>query len=390
MDYCIKSEVTETQKNPNLDIAQTKFALCLNEYFQNESLEKELLNYIVADNMAPYYESVCNDLHWKLNNELLTAMKEKNTKALEEFDEEIDYALNNLSAVDIKYAYLNKANYLSKIGDKENAIKVLRQAYEVTVALGSKLDNVFHCIRIGLFFMDLELVNSNLLKAEDLIAQGADWHSRNCYQMLKALYSLAIRDFTTSTNLFTHAVSTFVCTELISYMEFIKYTILSSVLTLNRSVLKKKILDNADVQQALHYDVVFKEYLHSFYDSDYKLFFLRLRDVEVFMKKNMLLNRHYKFYVREMKAKAYDQLLSTYISVKISYMADQFGVSTDYIENEVSKLVADKKLNYKIDKINNTIINTMKKDKGEPFQAVIRHGDLLLNRIQKLSRVINI
>lgn len=387
---CVKSEVEEKQKNPNLDIAQIKFSLSLTEYFQDESLKNQLLEYIVNDNMAPYYEIVCNDLHWKLNNDILKVMKENNTKASEEFDEEIEYASNNLSAVDVKLAYLNKANYLSKIGDKENTIKVLRQAYDVTVALGSKLENVFHCIRIGLFFMDLELINRNLQKAEDLIAQGADWHSRNCYQMLKALYSLAIRDFTTATNLFMNAVSTFVCTELISYREFIKYTILSSMLSLNRVVLRQKILDNADVQQALQCDVVLKEYLHSFFDSDYKLFFLRLRDVEVLMKKDMLLNRHYNFYVREMKTKAYDQLLSTYISVNVSYMADQFGVSEDYIENEVSKLIAAKKLNYKIDKMNNTIINVMQKEKSEPFRDVIRHGDLLLTRIQKLSRVINI
>lgn len=391
MENCEKSEVEEvTSKNPNLDIAQLKFSLSLSEYYQNESMKSDLYNHIIADNMAPYYEIICNDLHWEVNNEALKVMKQHNTKALEEFDKEIEYALNNLTAVDIKHAYLNKANYLSKIGDKENTIKSLRQAYDVTIALGSKLDNVFHCIRIGFFFIDLELVKRNLQKAEDLIAQGADWHSRNCYQMLKALYSLAIRDFTTATNLFMNAVSTFVCTEVISYMEFIKYTVISSALTLNRGALQKNILDNADVQQALHSDSVLKEYLYSLYDCDYKLFFSRLCDVEIIIRDNMLLHKHKNAYIREMKVKAYDQLLSTYISVKISYMANQFGVSTDYIENEVSKLIASKQLNYKIDKVNDTIVNIAKKDKSDIFQAVIKHGDLLLNRIQKLSRVINI
>lgn len=385
-----ESEDEEDLRNPNLDIAQLKFTLTLPENFENETTKKKLYDYIVDDDMTPYYEIVCNDLQWKVDNDVLNAMKENNMKAIEEYDKEIDYALNNLTAVDIKYSYLNKGNYLSKIGDKENAIKVLRQAYDVTISLRSKLDNVFHCIRIGLFFMDLELIKVYLQEAEGLIALGADWHSRNCYQMLKALYSLTIRDFTTATTLLSNAVSTFVCTEIITYKDFMKYAVISAVLILNRGVLKQKILDNSDVQPALHDDIVLKEYLDSLYNSDYKLFFLRLGDIEVFMKNDMFLNRHYKFYVREMKAKAYNQLLSSYISVKIPYMAEQFGVSTDYIENEVSRLIVAKKLNYKIDKVSNTIVNMAKMDKTNIFRVVIKHGDLLLNRIHKLSRVINV
>lgn len=389
MEYREKS-VSETLPNPNLQIAQLKFSLNLPEYYRNESMKKELYNYIITEDMAPYYEIVCNDLKWELNKDVLKAMQDRNTKALKEFDEDVEYALNNLTAADTKQAYLNKANYLSKIGDKENTIKVLRQAYEFTIALGFKLDNVFHSTRIGLFFMDIQLIKRNLQQADYLIAQGADWHSRNCYQMLKALYSLSVRDFITATHLFINAVSTFVCTEIMSYMDFIKYTIISSTLTLDRGALKKKILDNADAQQALHSHNVLREYLHSLYDCDYKLFFLRLSDIEVLMKKDMLLNDHYKLYIREMKAKAYDQLMSTYNSVKISYVADQFGVSEDYIENEVSRLIASKKLNYRIDKVNQIIINVTQKSKSNVFRNIIKHGDLLLNRIHKLSRVINI
>lgn len=114
-------------------------------------------------------------------------MRAANTKALDSFESEIEYRLNNLGAIDIKEAYLNKANYLSKIGDKENTIKTLGQAYANTVALGYKLDNAFHCIRIGLFFNDLQLIKRNLIRCEDLIEEGADWHYRNCFKIYKGL-----------------------------------------------------------------------------------------------------------------------------------------------------------------------------------------------------------
>lgn len=117
-------------------------------------------------------------------------MRDANSKALQSFEDEIEYACINLGAIDIKQAYLNKANYLSKIGDKENTIKTLSQAYANTADFGCKLDNVFHCIRIGLFFSDLRLIRDNLLRCEDLIEEGADWHYRNCFRIYQGMFCL--------------------------------------------------------------------------------------------------------------------------------------------------------------------------------------------------------
>ncbi|KAJ8942004.1 hypothetical protein NQ314_010233 [Rhamnusium bicolor] len=350
----------------------------------------KLLEEITANDMAPYYEKVCEELKWNVNKTVLNEMKERNKKALDAFDEEINYSIDNLSVVEVKEAYLNKANYLSKIGDKENTIKTLSQAYDKTVSLGYKLDNVSHCIRIGLFFMDLDLIRRSLQRSESLIEEGADWHSRNCYKICKSLYSLIVRDFIAATDVFVDAICTFVCTELISYDNFIKYTILSGLLTLSRSELKRNLIDNPDIQEALHYNNTLKEYLFSLYECEYKRFFERLAEVETMMREDMLLHKHYSFYIREMKIKAYDQLLSTYISVNLSYMANQFGVSSEYIENDISKLIAAGRLNYKIDKVNETVVNIPNNMKNEVFKSVLKQGDLLLNRVHKLSRVINI
>ncbi|KAJ8965476.1 hypothetical protein NQ317_000817 [Molorchus minor] len=385
-----KLESDDPIKNPDLDIAQLKFKLSLPEYSKDDEKKSQLLEVITVNDMAPYYEMVCEDFDWEIKEDALKEMKERNTEALQAFDEEIEYSLNNLSVIDVKEAYLNKANYLSKIGDRENTIKTLSQAYDKTVALGCQLDNVFHCIRIGLFFMDLDLIRRNLQRASDLVDQGADWHSRNCYQMCKALFSLIIKDFSVSTDIFVNAISTFICTELISYDNFIKYTVLSASLTLNRREVKKNLIDNPDILQALHLNSILNEYIISLYECDYMRFFERLADIEIIMKEDMFLHFHYRYYIREMKTKAYDQLLSTYISVKLSYMADQFGVSSEYIENDISNLIANGRLNYKIDKVTGTINNTPKDLRTELFKSVIKHGDPLLNRVQDLSRVINI
>ncbi|CAG9832803.1 unnamed protein product [Diabrotica balteata] len=383
-------ESETTPKIPNLQLAQQKFVLSLPEYQNDEARKKELYEAIVAEDMAPYYEIVCSDLKWKLNKKVLKQMKERNTQVLVSMDEDIEASLKGLVAKDCAELYLNKANYLCKIGDKENAIKVLSHAYDQSFSLKNKLDNVFFCIRIGFFFMDFKLIESNVEKAEKLTEEDTDWHSRNCFKIFKAIYSLVVRNFKSASQLLVDAISTFVCTEIITYEQFIKYTLISSVLTLSRNETKQRLIQNADMQQALQADNTFREYLYSLYNCDYKVFFQRLADIEVFMKQDMFLNPHYKSYVREMKIKAYDQLLSTYISVNLSYMSEQFGVCEDYIENDLSKFIAAGRLSYKIDKVSGIVVNQRKDRKTEVFQAVIKQGDILLNRVHKLGRVIEI
>ncbi|KAH1011379.1 hypothetical protein HUJ04_000764 [Dendroctonus ponderosae] len=380
----------ETLKNPDLEIAQLEFWLRLPEFLDDESKRNKLLECITKNNMAPYYQHVCSTLNWTVNTTLLNEMRDANSKALQSFEDEIEYACIHSGAIDIKQAYLNKANYLSKIGDKENTIKTLSQAYANTVDFGSKLDNVFHCIRIGLFFSDLPLIRSNLLRCEDLIEEGADWHHRNCFRIYQGLHAIATRDFSTSCELFTSSIETFVCTEVISFDQFIKYTVLSAMIILNRSDLKKKIISNPDVLQAMHCNNSLKEFVFTFYHSEYKKFYQALAEVEADMKRDMLLYPHYRFYVREMKIKACDQLLSSYISLKISYMADQFGVSEDYVEDDISHFIASKRLNYKIDKISGQIVNVRSHGRAGMFENLIKQGDLLINRIDKLSRIIDI
>lgn len=57
---------------------------------------------------------------------------------------------------------------------------------------------------------------------------------------------------------------------------------------------------------------------------------------------------------------------------------------------DVSKFIAAGRLHCVIDKVNGIIETNRADNKFAQYQAVIKQGDLLLNRVQKLSRVINI
>ena len=71
-------------------------------------------------------------------------------------------------------------------------------------------------------------------------------------------------------------------------------------------------------------------------------------------------------------------------------MAGTFGVSVDFLDRELSDLVACGRLSCKIDKVRGVIESNRPDTRNALYQNAIKTGDGLLNRIQKLSRVITI
>jgi 26S proteasome regulatory subunit N7 len=54
--------------------------------------------------------------------------------------------------------------------------------------------------------------------------------------------------------------------------------------------------------------------------------------VEGLLRRDYFISPHYRYYVREMRIMAYTQLLESYRSLTLEYMADTFGVTVEYID----------------------------------------------------------
>uniref|UniRef100_A0A671LS43 26S proteasome non-ATPase regulatory subunit 6 n=1 Tax=Sinocyclocheilus anshuiensis TaxID=1608454 RepID=A0A671LS43_9TELE len=318
-------------KNPNLRIAQLKFSLTLNDHRRDAKVWSELMDAIKLNNMAPYYEALCKELKWQMDTDLLSKMKKANEDELKRLDDVLEDAEKNQGESEIRDAMMAKAEYLIRIGDKEGALTAFRKTYDKTVALGHRLDIVFYLLRIGLFYMDNDLITRNTEKAKSLIEEGGDWDRRNRLKVYQGLYCVAIRDFKQAAELFLDTVSTFTSYELMDYKTFVTYTV----------------------------------YVY------------------------WLFAPHYRYYVREMRILAYSQLLESYRSLTLGYMAEAFGVSTEFIDQELSRFIAAGRLHCKIDKVNEIVETNRPDSKNWQYQETIKKGDLLLNRVQKLSRVIN-
>lgn len=377
--------------NPNLELAQLKFLLTIKPPGINEREVKEkLMKAIREENMAPWYEEICKELNWTADQQLLNKMKEANKIKLDELEAAIEDAEKNLGEMEVREANLKKSEYLCKIGDKDGAVTAFRKTYEKTVSLGHRLDIVFHNIRIGLFYLDHDLITRNIDKAKTLIEEGGDWDRRNRLKVYQGIYCIAIRDFKSAATFFLDTISTFTSYELMNYDNFVRFTVYVSMISLPRNELRDKIIKGAEVQEVLHALQDDKNYLESLYNCQYADFFKNLTTVERILQNDYLMHPHYRFYVREMRILAYSQLLESYRSLTLQYMAEAFGVSIDYIDAELSRFIAAGRLHCKIDRVNGIVETNRPDSKNWQYQATIKQGDLLLNRIQKLSRVINI
>ncbi|KTG02532.1 hypothetical protein cypCar_00006109 [Cyprinus carpio] len=350
-------------KNPNLRIAQLKFLLTLDDHRHDAEVKRELMDAIKLNNMAPYYEALCKELKWQTDTDLLSKMKKANEDELKRLDDVLEDAEKNQGESEIRDAMMAKAEYLIRIGDKEGALTAFRKTYDKTVALGHRLDIVFYLLRIGLFYMDNDLITRNTEKAKSLIEEGGDWDRRNRLKVYQGLYCVAIRDFKQAAELFLDTVSTFTSYELMDYKTFVTYTVYVCMIALKRPDLREKVIKGAEILEVLHSLPAVRQYLFSLYECRYSVFFQSLARVEQEMKQDWLFAPHYRYYVREMRILAYGQLLESYRSLTLGYMAEAFGVSTEFIDQPDSK--------------------------NWQYQETIKKGDLLLNRVQKLSRVIN-
>ena len=110
-----------------------------------------------------------------------------------------------------------------------------------SITPGTRIDIVFALVRIGFFYDDNIMVRSNIDKLKELVEQGGDWDRRNRLKAYEGVYLMSIRDFKGAARQFIDTLSTFTSTEMMSYQDFVKYAVLTSVISMQRVDIKKKV-----------------------------------------------------------------------------------------------------------------------------------------------------
>jgi len=397
---------TEGTTPAYMELAQIKFALKLPEYRDNPELKEKLRNGIKDGNMAPYYKEVCADLSWPEDKKFLEEMTAANTARMAELEKEHENSVID-EEDQVSGIWQAKLDYLCSIGDQEGASALANSKLsDKSVPKTHRIDSVFALFRIAYFHgCDIKGMGTAIEKATELIEGQGDWSSRNKLKAYAGIWNFAIRDYAKAARLFVDVVPTFESYELADFGTIIRYTVFSCMIALPRCELKKKLLHHGVMAQALNSQYQdLKEYFQSLYDGRYADFLAALARVEIDMKKDPLLNPHYRHYVQEMRLRAYKQILQAYRSLSLDYMAQSFGVSCEFIEKEVSRFAATGRLQCKIDSVARTVVTSahlndevlrvkdahdLDPDRSILYKTTVRKGDILLNRLKKLARVMD-
>lgn len=263
--------------------------------------------------------------------------------------------------------------------------------FEKTGILGNKIDIVLAIIRVGIFFGDKLFVKRTIDRAKALVDSGGDWDRRNRLKAYQGLHLLTIRSYNLAAPLLLDSLSTFTSYELCNYSSLAVYAVLAGSVSLKRVDFKAKVVDAPEIKAILGSgeeklsaltgaasagpgagDEEMKDIstatptpaptavnlttlgsssngpaeleapidfsplanlVSSLYIGDYRSFFLALAAVEEnFLSQDRYLYEHRGWFVREMRLRGYQQLLQSYRVVGLGSMANDFGVSVDYLD----------------------------------------------------------
>ncbi|GAV68017.1 PCI domain-containing protein/RPN7 domain-containing protein [Cephalotus follicularis] len=385
-------EGEEGTQQPHLVLAHKLFLLKNRDVQDIEKvrLKDEVFAFVKSDDMAPLYESLVADSVLEMDQAVLDSMRANIDQELKKLDEKIADAEENLGESEVREAHLAKSLFYIQIGDKEKALEQLKETESKTVAVGQKMDLVFYTLRLGFFYMDFNLISKSIDKAKNLFEEGGDWERKNRLKVYEGLYCMSTRNFKKAADLFLDSISTFTTYELFPYDTFIFYTVLTSIITLDRVSLKQKVVDAPEILTVIGKIPYLSEFLNSLYDCQYKLFFSAFGGLTEQIRLDRYLHPHFRYYMREVRTVVYSQFLESYKSVTVEAMARAFGVTVEFIDLELSRFIAAGKLHCKIDKVAGVLETNRPDAKNALYQATIKQGDFLLNRIQKLSRVIDL
>ena len=306
---------------------------------------------------------------------------------LKKLDEKIEDAIENKAAVEVRDAYIDKAEFFKEEKNWNEFRKNLDLALTKVAGASKKLE-------LKIEVLQSYHVERNEAKYEELLdecialeEEGGDWEKRNKLSLYKSLRNIKRRNFERAAQLLLSTISTYNSPEIMSYSTLIFYATVLSILSLPRSEIKEKVVEKSEVTTELMRDEVTRNFLDSYYRCKYNEFFPRLLSLHEKIQGDEYLSVHQKFILRKSRIVIYSQFLESYKTVTLKNMAISFGVSVDFIDKELSNLIAAKKLNCKIDKLEG-IVNIQKFDsRVAKFDEILRQGDMLIEKMHKLARI---
>ena len=254
------------------------------------------------------------------------------------------------------------------------------------LSIGAQIDLLFVEIEDAFRRQDNERVVKLFDQTAELIERGGDWDRRNRRKVYQGIYHASVeRDFVKAAALLVETIDTFSVPSFMPFERFVMIASICGLFAFDRQRMKV-ILENPNLIGSLHENRCVYDMGWALYNSDYRAFLENLTKTVVRMMNDDLLKKHVDWYCKEMRLKAYKQMLRSYVSVKIEVFAREFGLAQDVLERELEHFIALGRLHAQIDKVNGVVVNARKDNRNELYAELIRQGDIVLEKVQRLER----
>ncbi|OBA22827.1 PCI-domain-containing protein [Metschnikowia bicuspidata var. bicuspidata NRRL YB-4993] len=392
--YQFESDVPNV---PDHTLAHKQFLMQHVGAAQRQALAAEILAAVKTHQMAPYYQHLAAEMpaDFPLDDALYRELAAHNAARIAELELTIQQAqADDESEIDVVAETGKLAQYCATILDRKRAAQTHEALLALTPGTGPKIDVLLTMARMDFFFHDLRGVARHLAEAQAWIDKGGDWERRNRYKTYQGVYHLATRNFAEAAALLLDSLATFTSTELCSYEEVAQYAVVAGLLTLGRVDVKLKIVDSPEIL-AIRSSAPGLEPLvcltNTLYTCQYGAFLQHLLAThDRVLATNRYLCAHAGFFMREMRCKAYAQMLDSYKSLSLPSMARRFGVSELFLDADLCRFIPSGKLNCTIDRVNGIIETNRPDNKNSQFHQLIKLGDGLLTKLQKYGAAVKL
>jgi 26S proteasome regulatory subunit N7 len=340
--------------------------------------------------MAPFYEHLCAELRWLPDPTKLDLMRKRNDAKLAEVRAQVADAEANAGETEVRDAAQAVADHLARIGDRPGAAAAYADAESRTASSGAKADMLFAQARLAILYGEWPRVAALLAKARGVCDLGGDWEHKNRLKVYEATLAMYRRDLKRAADLLLDATATFTTGELFPYSRCVAYASATAAVALDRVSLKKRVLDSPEVLSSIHEFPDLELLVNSLHGCRYGEFFRAFVGAADFVKGDLFLAAHARHYQRELRLVAYAQFLEAYKSVTLQSMAQAFGVRPEFLDEDLAGFIVAGRLPAVIDRVSGVVATRRPSAKNALFAEAIRKGDLLLNRVQKLARVIDV
>jgi len=323
--------------------------------------------------------------------EQLKALESKNKETLAELEQKVEEAKEKAGDMEVLDARFAVARFCAKSLSKDEALEAYDKVLNLPkLSSGKTIDALMEAARVASFHGDTKKNKEMIDRAVKLANDGGDWDRRNRLKVYNALSKLLARDVKTAASLLVDCIATFSCNELCTYTDFIMYTVISNLLYLPRTELKEKIIDGPEIITVVHEVPTVSKLANALYECDYAGYLEGVVAIRPILVADRFLRPHAGYIVRELHVLGYKQFLDSYKSVTLESMAKSFGVGTQFLDLQLSRFIAAGRLTAKIDKYGGVVETNRPDLKNAQYRDMIQKGDLLLNRIQKLARVVDL